>query len=371
MTHIEVIKNIYESALVNASEESGFPIEFGDELISAIDAIVVRSESSKAVLTVLITLLTHKIVDPQQDIRLHQAKMKNGFSGRSIDTAVITPFMKSVNFPSMASSGWLTRSLEQPFPYTLDYKGDIASVKAEFLHILDQVQVHNASAEQLLLYIFTKLIKKRDSMIVELAKPHSLAISDIIALLESHFTARYNSSGASRLPALAVYAAYQCMKSQVLRYEDKVLCPLESHNSADSQSGRISDVDINNSDGGAFEGVEIKHGIVITRHHIADAYEKFKIYKTDRYYILTTGSMDNADWKEIDAEIRRVADIHGCQVIVNGVYDTLKYYLRLLKDPAEFIEKYVEAIKIDKTIKFQHKTMWNDIISGKLWVKKR
>ena len=121
---------------------------------------------------------------------------------------------------------------------------------------------------------------------------------------------------------------------------------------------------MNNSDGSAFEGVEIKHGIVITRQLVADAYEKFKIHNTDRYYLLTTANMDGADWLEINEEIQRIASIHGCQVIVNGVYATLKYYLRLLKDPAEFVEKYVDLLKVDEAVKFQHKTAWNDIVSG-------
>ncbi|MCL2060978.1 MAG: DNA cytosine methyltransferase, partial [Oscillospiraceae bacterium] len=168
---------------------------------------------------------------------------------------------------------------------------------------------------------------KRDSMNVELAKPHSLSISAIVALLEKHFTARYSGPGASRLPTLAVYAAYECMMTEVLRYKDKYLCNLESHTSADRQSGRIGDIDINNRDGSAYEGVEIKHGIVIMRQLIADAYEKFKVYKTDRYYLLTTANMDNADWIGINEEIARIAGIHGCQVIVNGVYPTIKLLL--------------------------------------------
>ncbi|MBO4530368.1 MAG: hypothetical protein J5767_06990 [Paludibacteraceae bacterium] len=74
--------------------------------------------------------------------------------------------------------------------------------------------------------------------------------------------------------------------------------------------------------------------------------------------------MDSADWQAIDKEVMRIRQIHGCQVIVNGVYSSLKYYLRLLNDPAEFIDKYVELLKRDETVKFQHKTVWNDLISN-------
>ena len=75
--------------------------------------------------------------------------------------------------------------------------------------------------------------------------------------------------------------------------------------------------------------------------------------------------MVGADWGGINDEIGRIAQVHGCQVIVNGVYDTLRYYLRLLTDTAEFISHYVDCMKADETIKFQHKTMWNDVVSGK------
>ena len=205
--------------------------------------------------------------------------------------------------------------------------------------------------------------KSCDELKIDLAKPHSLSIANIINLLRKHFTFKYSVAGASRLPTLAIYAAYQCMMNQVARYEEKILCPLESHTSADSQSGRIGDIDINNLDGTKFEGIEIKHEITITRQIISDAYEKFKIYNTDRYYILTTAEKIFENVSEIEQEIQRIEKIHGCQVIVNGVYDTLKYYLRLLKNTSEFISNYVELLKVDESIKFLHKKKWNDIVS--------
>lgn len=364
MTHTEVLNRIYGIALEEVSKQD-YSTTLPKDTENQVKLLVSHSESSKGMMTVLITLFTHKIVNPQQDIRYHQAQQPNGFAGRSIDKDFITPFMKSVSFPAMSESGWLTRSLEQPHPYTLDYPGKITplSVKESFLLLIHQVQCQGILAETVLMFIFKLLIKQRDSLNIELAKPHSLSIAKIIKLLEKHFSYRYTTPGASRLPTLAIYASYQCMMIQVARYKEKTLCPLESHNSADSQSGRIGDIDVNNENGTAFEGVEIKHEIPITAGLVADAYEKFKIYNTDRYYLLTTANMDSADWESIDNEVARIAQIHGCQVIVNGVYTTLKYYLRLMNDPAEFIDKYVELLKQDDTIKFQHKTAWNNIIS--------
>lgn len=364
MTHKEVLEQIYTQALEETAN-SDYSTDLQEETKKEIELLVSHSEANKGIIAVLTTLLTHKIVDSKQDIRYHQAQQENGFAGRSIDKDVITPFMKSVSFPAMSESGWLTRSLEQPHPYTLDYPGKIKPdvIKTAFLAIIDKVQVQGTRPDKVLLYFFKLLIKQRDDINIELAKPHSLSIANIVKLLEKHFTYKYSCAGASRLPTLAIYAAYQCMMKQVARYNGKILCPLESHNSADTQSGRIGDIDINNENGSAFEGVEIKHEIPITRQLVIDAYEKFKIHNTDRYYLLTTANMDAADWDAIDDEIKRISQIHGCQVIVNGVYSTLKYYLRLIKDPAEFIDCYVELLKVDETVKFQHKVAWNELVS--------
>ena len=107
-------------------------------ILNNIKLIARNCSKQKGVYTVLVTLLTHKSLHPQQDVRFHQEKMPNGFSGRTIDTKFITPTLKALGLPSMAESGWLTRSLEQPFPYTMDYQGKISGqgVKNAFLSIL-------------------------------------------------------------------------------------------------------------------------------------------------------------------------------------------------------------------------------------------
>ncbi|MBR0150142.1 MAG: hypothetical protein IJP89_02135 [Synergistaceae bacterium] len=72
--------------------------------------------------------------------------------------------MKSANFPAMSESGLLTRSLEQPHPYTMDYPGKISpiSVKSAFLEIIDRVQAHGENPENVLQYMFRLLIRQRE-----------------------------------------------------------------------------------------------------------------------------------------------------------------------------------------------------------------
>ncbi len=361
----EVLDHFYALSLEDTrdkrnDENCGLSVD----LINKVSVIAEKSEKAKGVLAVIVTSLVQKIYDSSQDVRYHQENMKGGYSGRGVDTKFITPFMKDNKFPHMSESGWLTRSLEQNLPYTLDYPGKInpGDVKKSFLDILDFVHEDPAKAGVVLRLLLFKLIKLRDLKSIQLVKPTTLQIADIIEILHRHFFFGYTSRGASRLPSLAIYSAYQCIISEVKRYDGKKLMSLEEHTAADSQSGRVGDIEVQDSDNRVFEGVEIKHNISISPSLIRDAYEKFSIHPVDRYYLLSTANVKEADKEEIEAELNRIKNQHGCQVIVNGVEDTLKYYLRLMQEPSRFVEAYVTNLENDRTLKFEHKFIWNKLI---------
>lgn len=370
MLHTQILHEIYQKA-VSISNEGTL-----NELIKKLDAleklnlqiITDNCERGKGVLTVLITSLVHKLYNPEQDIRVHQDNMAGGYSGRGIDTRYITPFMKEQGFPAMAESGWLTRSLEQNLPYDLNYPGKItpAKLKSAFLFLLDQIQVHNKSSEIYLLFLLTKLIEHREQKKIDLAKPTNLPISIIINFLKQHFESRYSSRGASRLPTLAVYSVYQCMVKELKRYKGMVLMPLEEHTSSDKSLGRVGDIEIRDVERRVFEAIEIKHGIPINLQLVKDAYEKFKSHPIQRYYLLTTADEYLTDANNISKDVYRILKIHGCQVIINGIYPSLKYYLRLLYNLYDFIDNYVENLKMDKSIKYEHKLKWNEIVSQRV-----
>lgn len=330
-----------------------------------LDVILSKSESSKGVLTVILTSLVYKTLNPTQDIRNHQSSIVNGYSGRTFDTKHITPFLKSLKFPAMAESGWLTRSLEQKVPYDKNYSGAIRPelLKISFLETIDYIQ-KGQELDKCLSYLMQGLIIKRNSQEIDLAKPLNLPIATIIELLTKHFNAKYIADGASRLPVLALFAAYECLMKEAKRFEGKTLLEIESHTSADIRSGRIGDVDIVDEKGKEFEAVEVKHGILITSQLIKDAFEKFKTTQVNRYYLLSTADIDSSESEKIDKEIERIKNIHGCHVIANGLINSLKYYLRLLSETSEFISNYVDLIESDTALKYEHKKQWNVIISA-------
>ena len=332
-----------------------------------LDIIIENSENRKAVLAVAVTSLVKKIIDPKQDIRKHQAGMDGGYSGRGFDTEVVTPFLTENNFPYMgAKSGWLTRSLEQNSPYTLDYKGAInpKHLKDAFLRTLDRVQNKKLDPKQALEYIFAGLIAQRDkSTTLRLAKPIGLSIEEIVVSLSTHFMSKYESGGTSRLPVLAIYAAYTQMMKEVSRYKNLKLAPLLRHNAADRKTNNIGDIQIMDADNNVVEAVEVKHLIEIEPSLINAAYNKFKTEPVRRYYLLTT-EKKNTYITENSSATTDIQKKCGCQVIVNGIEPTLKYYLRLLENPDTFIISYTELLEKDQDIKYEHREKWNKIVSS-------
>ena len=318
----------------------------------------------RSALAVLITLLLKKTIDPKQDIRLHQAKFRNGFSGRTLDKNEVTPFLAEENFPHMKSgSGWLTRSFEQSAPYSLDYGGIIkpAKLKDSFLKVVDQIEKGEdpLSCMKFLLGRLHDWRSKNAEM--QVAKPVGKGIKEIVDLIETHWNS--SNSGTAKLPVLAVYAAYRCMDSEIGRYKSCELLPLLSHTAADSKTGRVGDIQVNNRDGLPMEAVEIKHAHPITARLVTDSIEKITASGSKTYYILSTNeSISCEEMKKITQSARSVRQQYGCQVIVNGVATTLKYYLRLLTDTDRFVHEYVRLMEDDDEVTFEVMRVWNEIV---------
>jgi len=66
--------------------------------------------------------------------------------------------------------------------------------------------------------------------------------------------------------------------------------------------------------------------------------------------------------KAINDMVFRISEQHGCQVIVNGLLGTIKYYLRLVNNPSEFMNLYSSAVLRDKVIKTSHKRLLKKLL---------
>ena len=94
-------------------------------------------------------------------------------------------------------------------------------------------------------------------------------------------------------------------------------------------------------------------------------YSKIQEYSTvERYYILSThDEISTKSFHEIENKVAKIRSKHGCDVIINGVYKTLKYFLRLT-DSRAFIKYYTEYVAKDKALKYEHRAVWNELCSN-------
>lgn len=364
MQYPEKLKDIYNNYSSVANELVSIPETYQNYL----SVIANKCYNQKGVFTVLVTLLLYKIFHPEQDIRYHKVELGiAGFSGRTFDTKYVTPTLRELGLPAMAESGWLTRSLEQAYAYTLDYQGKIndKAVKEAFLHLLDYVQKYPHHAEYLLKLLFNKVIKTVEAnklVITRITHPEKLSISSIVDCLEQQFSYNYHISGGAKLPVLAFYAIYQSLITEIKRYNNCTLKELGLHTTSDRTSKSAGDIEIFTEDQQLFEGIEIKLDKHIDLNMVRIAYEKIQRFNPQRYCIFSLKPIKESDKTSIEHLVVKIRQEHGCQVILNGVIPTLKYYLRLVESLERFIENYSQLIQNDTELKLIHKEIWNTLV---------
>lgn len=368
---MDIIKFLEEIYNLAKRDDADSFYNLDENIVSAIKSIVDNEETNKGVFTCVISSLTYKTLHPEQDVRFHKIDLPNGYSGRSFDTKYVTPFLKTHNFAgAMKESGWLTRSIEQDAPFDKNFPGKIQRVKSEFLLIFDYT-FHNPNKARdcLLCLLHLSIIEnnKRNIMLINpVDKENQWTINEIVKKLQKHFYYNYKSRGASILPVIAIYSIYQCIIHELKRFDNMYLDKLGSHNSCDKSSGATGDIVVRRkTDNSIYEVVEIKFDIPINNTMVSDAYKKISNKNVQRYYLLSTLSTSEEELVVINETISKIREEHGCQVIVNGVFPTIKYYLRLLENTDNFISNYVDNLSCNTELNLEHKSAWNTIIKNK------
>lgn len=188
--------NEYRNILNNIIASKKKTGKLNETQIGYVKCLIDNAETQKSLIAVTITSLLKKIIVPSQDIRLHRKEFKNGYSGRGLNTQVVTPWLKEY-FPRFApkESGWLTRSIEQPHPFTENFPGKIrnSKVKKAFLVILNDVEEKKYSSKSYLETIVAELLIKlaeneATAKIEKIAASDFLTIDIITEMLEKHFS---------------------------------------------------------------------------------------------------------------------------------------------------------------------------------------
>lgn len=350
----------YKEKLIEFYYQSSNLTEFGleTEELRFIDEIILRIAKNKGVYTVLITLALYKVFNPEQDIRQHKIELPNGFSGRSFDTKFVTPTLKELGLPSMAESGWLTRSLEQAYPYDYEYKGKITpqELRVAFLEIVNRIQNSAVNAENILKALLAGGVRyqRENSISINKIDSSDLHIEYIINILREHFEEKYRTHGGSKLPVIAFYAIYSILVSELGRFKDCHLSALASHTASDRTSKSGGDIEVFKGLE-LFEALEIKLDKPPTSHMVRIAFDKINQFGISRYYILSGLPPVGNELYKINILINKIKNEHGCQVIVNGLYESLKYYLRLISEPKLFLNKYIDLVEKDTELQRIHK----------------
>lgn len=355
---VSAFANAYDSAeaLVKSGEHTAFlnslPITLGNDLKSLGE----RRHNGRGV---VLTLAACKIARPSQDIRSHKAEHIGGFNARSIDTDVVIPMLRAWNLHNAGESHWLTQVFSgQAFAANQILKTQPKIIGQVVPRLVCEINAESPDkVGDALCAILIYLILERNKSRVPLTKPKRLTIQQAIKLLSAHFQGDFKTGG-PRLPQIAVYAVYECLLNESKRYKDHELVPLERLKTANRKSGTVGDVDVNLK-GRTVEAVEIKFGMQVETRHVSDAIEKIKTADVRRYYILATGGVKSEEADAIDNLISSFHRSNGCEIIVNGIFGSLRYYLRLVESVDEFISRYADRLATDEDLGYEHRIAWN------------
>jgi DNA (cytosine-5)-methyltransferase 1 len=370
---IDLLENLRKQAV--QLYETRDAVSFPSKITENIDVLVREIDKNKSIVSALATSMLKKICNPAQDIRFHRTDFEGGYSARSLDTDVTSPFFKKY-FPRYANkeSGFLTLATRERIAWT-ETEGQALKirkqmVKDSFLYLIDSVQDEAAGASQVLVYLFYKLhaLSSQHKTIfdetIETARyMNILNIHTILAMMEKHFAQPLSS----RLPVIAMYSLYEVLVSTVAIYSGKILRPLNVHTSPDKRG--YGDIEIWNADNTPFEMVEIKHNISIDRNLIFDVAKKSENTAIQRYYILTTAKdnfVSKAEEDYIYKFILKIKNDSGLDIIPNGIYTSIKYYLRFIADYRRFIHIYTKNLIADANnsteVQEFHITGWKNIL---------
>jgi len=338
--------------------------------IEAVRYIAKQSENSRGVFTVVVTSCVQKIIDPKQDVRIHQKQLLGGYSGRLVDTKFVTPFLKDIGFPAMVESGWLTRSLEQSHPYDANYPGKIRDLqlKESFLQIFSAIELQGLSARDILYMLFKEVYElvEANKVTVDRAfgKGTWLQRSALLDIFDEHFSYPYpGAQGAARLPVLAIYACLTVMKIQGTLGSGLVPRKLGSHTAADFRSGALGDIELEDKDQSVRIAIEVKHDVVVTKELVRTSALKVKGKLVEQLHIVSSKPVIHDDVETVEAFRKEFFKDFGSDISVFGTRQYLSALSSQIIKPEEVLDAYAGLLEDDAVIQGIHKKAWNHVVS--------
>ena len=358
-------KHSFESHLKEMKHGAEVPSDLS--ISDGAKTIVANLSKSKYLYSILLTGLVEKEVNPSQDIRITQKALTNGYSNRSRDQIIVTPFLKRHSLTHCAASGAESgRNFERPESHSLSYSGKPNGKRNReaYLGLVHAVQIEGVEPLPLITFLFALDLLHKQKTVYEYPRIKSLTVQQIIDMVLKHHQSAVGA-GRARLPMLAIQAVYQSLTIEMGRYKNTKLRNPPNRHTGNDKKGWIGDVQVEREDGSPFEAVEVKSGHKITADMVRALSNKFRGAVVDRYYILSSEEVyiSPGEEKDVKDQITEVQNQTGCEVIANGLNRSLWYYLRLLSEPSVFVENYTVQIEQDKDVKPEHREIWSRILS--------
>lgn len=212
-----------------------------------VDTVMTGYDKSKAPLKAIVAAGIAKMAFPEWDIRKHQIQIGGLFSLRSVDTRYIASAMYKLGLYDTATSFALTRSFEKAECYDMNYSGKITPthVKKSFLALVNIINSSKTKNNQIMLYVFQWLMKKKTALDDMKATKPSRDMGLITLEIVNKTIERLLSlgSGSSVVPVIITHACCS------LVFRDIFVKPLKYHSATDKGTQSLGDI----------EGFYLKH----------------------------------------------------------------------------------------------------------------
>lgn len=341
--------DILHIALARATKHLSKPFITNKEVLSKIE-FVSRNIQNRAGVRLLMSCLLAKLDNPKIDIRKPYTEIgsKDSFSGRTYDEAYIGSFVTKHHLPCNATTAFLTPALRNrniALTPKINLVGRPPEIYQYVLDLLDLVYKSALAPGLLLTEVMRQLVvlrnenqKRIKSLLKNLDDTGSVPLSgeDIISLIEQHL----NCKGSSRLPVLIIAAAYY----SIGRYVRERILPLQSHNSADKQTGALGDLQITLMDkDNIVTSYEMKMKKV-TIDDINIALQKIGSvkYKIDNYIFITTDIIDDGV-KEYARSLYE--ETGGIEVVILDCIGFLRHFIHLFhRLRLQYLKEYQKLV---------------------------
>jgi hypothetical protein len=343
-------KEILAIGFRQASADLGQSFITDEEIRNKIE-YVSSNLKNRAGVRLLMACLLAKIHKPELDIRKPYTKIEesDAFSGRTYDERYITPFINEHNLPCNNTTAFFSPALRNRnviLTKDINLVGRPPQLYQFVLELLDNVYTDKIQAKEMLFEIIRCLLiirnerqQRIDSLIKGLKTTKDsipLSSEDIVILLEQHM----KLTGTSRLPVLIIAAAYKAAEKKL---GEKIL-PLHSHNTTDTQTGVLGDVEITLlNDDKIITCYEIKDKTVNNKD-IDRALQKLSTTnkKVDNYIFITTDKIEETT-QEYARSLYNTTG--GIEFVIVDCIGFIRHFLHLFhRIRSDFLEIYQKMI---------------------------